>query len=192
MSKKISESPPEIGTLVAKIFIDMQFKGSLLTQPTASEYCVPSTFDDTFSFHAAPNCCCGPAAAGKFVCSRPEHLSAVTPCEEPRQGCNIARSRDNVANINIRTDIYNILLKDSVFPHMRNPRRIPGFGSNEGRRDSCAEIYSDRCDSLRTGHAHKFHQTFLQRNKKGSFPLQSGPGSVRPPLTASPCRTIIL
>ena len=73
------------------------------------------------------------------------------PCDEPRQGCNIARSRDNVANINIRTDIYNILLKDSVFPHMRNPPRIPGFGSNEGRRDSCAEIYSGWCDSVDTG-----------------------------------------
>ena len=82
------------------------------------------------------------------VCSRPEHLSAVMPCDEPRQGCNIARSRDNVANINIRTDIYNILLKDSVFPHMRNPPRIPGFGSNEGRRDSCVEIYSGWCDSV--------------------------------------------
>ena len=158
-----------------------------------SPICVPWNFVDTFSFHAAPNCCCCPAAAGKcLVCSRPEHLSAVMPCDEPRQGCNIARSRDNVANINIRTQISTIFYWKILYfrtwgirlvflvlvPMKADGIPVPRF--------TAAGV------TQWTGHAHKFHQTFLQRNKKGSFTLQSGPGSVRPPLTASPCRTIIL
>ena len=88
-------APPQIGTLVlAEIFIDMPVGGGVV-HGTFSEYCVPWNSVDTFTFHAAPNCCCCPAAAGKcLVCSRPEQLSAVMPCDEPRpqsiSKCHIA------------------------------------------------------------------------------------------------------